>query len=271
MSIEDYLSETLQRLENFYAQMDKATGNLLFRNVGPYMQFRHETFTESLACYLKGIKTISTLNDCLVLLRHGYAQEVGALCRMADDFCNEIFFLLQPQGESGNFSNDQIRFLENFYKEEFDKPADPLRSTQKREPVAVKKIHATFGKLAAGELNSLDAQELLRTTHQAFSGYVHGAYPHIMEMCGGNPPHYHVSGMLDTPRIEEWRGQLTGYVQRLIIASVFVARKLGVADLEAPLRSLLEEFEKATGTEPVLKTSDLLAKYKKKHAPQLKR
>ncbi len=266
MSIEDYLAKTLQQLEQFYAEMDKATGDLLFRDVGPFKQFRHETLTESLACYLKGIKTISTLNACVVLLRHGYAQEVGALCRMADDFCNEIFFLLQPQGDDGSFSADQVRFLENFFQEEFDEPVDPLRSTQKRGTVPVRKIHATFGKLAAGELNPSDAQELLRTTHQAFSGYVHGAYPHIMEMCGGNPQRFHVSGMLGTPRIEEWRGQLIGYVQRLIIASVFVARKLGVTDLEAPLRALLEDFEKATGTEPVLKASELLAKYKKDHA-----
>lgn len=266
MTIEDYLAKTLQQLEHIYAQMDKATGNLLFRDVGPYKQFRYETQTESLVCYLKGIKTISTLNACVVLLRHGYAQEVGALCRMVDDFCNEIFFLLLPQGDSGSFSDDQIRFLENFFLEEFDKPGDPLRSTQKRETVPVRKIHATFGKLATGELNPSDAQELLRTTHQAFSGYVHGAYPHIMEMCGGNPPSFHVSGMLGTPRIDEWRGQLVGYVQRLIIASVFVARKVGVTNLEAPLRALLEEFEKATGTKPVLKASELLTNYKKKHA-----
>lgn len=118
----------------------------------------------------------------------------------------------------------------------------------------------------AGELNPSDAQELLRTTHQAFSGYVHGAYPHIMEMCGGNPPRFHVSGMLGTPRIDEWRGQLVGYVQRLIIVSVFIARKLGVTNLEAPLRALLEEFEKTTGTEPVLKASEMLVNYKKQHA-----
>jgi len=265
MSIEDYLAQALQQLEQIYAQMDKATGNLLFRDVGPYRQFRHETLTESLVCYLKGIKTISTLNACIVLLRQGYAQEVGALCRMADDFCNEIFFLLTPQGDGGSFSNDQIRFLENFFQEEFDKPADPLRSMQKRDPVPVKKIHATFGKLAAGELNPSDAQELLRTTHQAFSGYVHGAYPHIMEMCGGSPPYFHVSGMLGTPRIDEWQEQLVGYVHRLIIASIFVARKLGVTDIEEPMRLLLEEFEKATSTEPVLKASELLSDYKKKH------
>lgn len=263
MPIEDYLAQTLQQLEQIYAQMDKAAGRLLYQDVGLYRQFRHETLTESLACYLKGIKAISTLNACIVLLRHGYAQEVGALCRMVDDFCNEIFFLLLPQGSGGTFSDDQIRFLENFFQEEFDKPADPLRSTQNRETVPIKKIHATFGKLAAGELNPSDAQELLRTVQQAFSGYVHGAYPHIMEMYGGNPPHFHLSGMLGTPRIDEWRGQLVGYVQRLIIASVFVARKLGVTDREAPLRALLEEFEKATGTKPVLKASAMLAGYKK--------
>ena len=266
MNIEDYLAKTLKQLEQFYAQMDNVTGRLLFQDVGPHKQFRYGTHTESLACYLKGIKIISTLNACVVLLRQGYAQEVGALCRMVDDFCNEIFFLLQPQGDQGSFSTDQIKFLENFFQEEFDKPADPLRSEQKRGTVSTKKIHAIFGKLAAGELNPSDAQGLLRTIHQAFSGYVHGAYPHIMEMFGGNPPRFHVSGMPGTPRIEEWRWQLIGYVQRFIIVSVFVARKLGVTDLEVPLRALLDEFERTTGKKQVLKASELLAKYKKKHA-----
>lgn len=265
MPIEDYLQQTLKRLEAFYGAMDKATGTVMFRDVGPYRQSRHETLTESLVCYLKGIKTISTLNACVLLLRHGHTQEIGALCRMVDDFCNEIFFLLQPQGENG-FSDDQMCFIESFYQEEFDKPGDPLGSTQKRETVAVRKIHATFAKLAGCELNPSDAQQLLRTTHQAFSGYVHGAYPHIMEMFVGNPAYFHVSGMLGTPRIDEWRNQLIGYVQRLIIASVFVARKLGVTDMEPPLRAFLIEFEEATGTKPALPAAEILSDCKKKHA-----
>lgn len=265
MQIEDYLHQTLHRLEEFYVAMDKATGVVMFRDVGPYRQFRHQTLTESLVCYLKGIKTISTLNACVLLLRHGHTQEIGALCRMVDDFCNEILFLLQPQGEDG-FSDDQMCFIESFYQEEFDKPGDPLGSAQKRETVPVRKIHATFAKLASDELNPSDAQNLLRTTHQAFSGYVHGAYPHIMEMFGGNPPHFHVSGMLGTPRIDEWRNQLVGYVQRLIITSVFVSRKLGITDMEQPLRAFLIEFEETTGTEPVLPAAKMLAEYKKNHA-----
>ena len=114
MPIEDYLTQTCQRLEQIYAEMDRAAGPVLFRDVGPHRHFRHEVLTESLACYLKGIKAISTLNAAIVLLRQGYAQEVGALCRMVDDFCNEIFFLLMPQGSDG-FSDDQMRFLENFF------------------------------------------------------------------------------------------------------------------------------------------------------------
>ena len=265
MAIEDYLARSLQQLETLYAAMGTAAGPVLFRDVGAYRQFRYERPTESVACYLKGIKAISTLNACVLLLRAGHTQEVGALCRMIDDFCNEIFFVLIPQA-GDVFSEDQIRFLDNFFQEEFEQPNDPLRSPQKRDTVSMKKIFATFGRIAADEMNPSDAQEVLRTVHQAFSGYVHGAYPHIMEMYGGNPPRFHVTGMLGTPRIPEWQSQLIGYVQRLIIISVFVARKLGVPEFEPNIRSLLEEFESATGTKPMLNASDMLDQYKKKHA-----
>jgi hypothetical protein len=69
------------------------------------------------------------LAKTLQQLEQIYAQmDSVALRRMADDFCNEIFFLLLPQGDSSNSSDDQIRFLGNFFQEEFDKPGDPLRS-----------------------------------------------------------------------------------------------------------------------------------------------
>lgn len=262
MPIDDYLQHALHRLGFFYLEMGKATGNVVFQGVGQHRQFRHETLTDSLASYLKGVKTISTLNACLILLRHGHTQEIGALCRMVDDFCNEILFLLNPTDKNG-LSEDQMRFLETFFQEEFDQPNDPLASTQKRETVPVRKIHATFAKFAGAELNASDAQELVRTVQQAFSGYVHGAYPHIMEMFGGDPPTFHMSGMLGTPRIEEWRAQLTGYVYRTCMASVFVARKLALEDIENQLLEFLREFEATTLTAPTAPPSKLLAAYKK--------
>jgi hypothetical protein len=266
MPIDQYLDEVLRRLEAMYSEMGGATGDILFIDDRIYPRFRHETLTDSLVCYLKGVKAISTLKGCLILLQHGHTQEIGALCRMVDDFCNEIFFLLVPQGAE-DFSDDQRRFVENFFQEEFDKPDSPLASTQKRKTVPVKKIHATFSKVAKDELNPSDAQELLRTIHKAFSGYVHGAYPQIMEMFGGKPPHFHMSGMLGTPRIEEWRAQLVGYVYRLIMATVFVARKLQLAQMETPIRELLSEFEKNTGTAPKTTAAEALAAQKRKDPP----
>ena len=263
MPVEDYLEHALQQLAAMYLEMGKSTGNVLFRDIGPYRQFRYESQTESLACYLKGVKSISTLNACIVLLRQGYTQEIGALCRMVDDFCNEILFILKPQGEDGKFSEDQMRFLENFFQEELDQPNDPLASSQKRATVPVKRIHAAFAKLASTELNSSDAKEMLRTAQQAFSGYVHGAYPHIMEMFGGSPPRFHMFGMLGTPRIDEWREQLVTYVYRVSMASIFVARKLGLEDMEKKLRIYLKEFEEATGTAPRLPAAKMLSQYKR--------
>ena len=196
MDIDNYLENTLKDLENIFHKMSTKIEAPIFVDIGGIHQWRYEKVSESLVCFLKGVKIISTLNASMVLLKSGYAQEIGALCRMADDYFNEIMFLLIPQ-DGDKFSQHQIQFLNDFFQEEFDKPTDPFGSTQKRANVPTKKIHAAFGKVSKSELNSSDAQELLRTTHQALSGYVHGAYPCIMEMYGGVTPH--LSGMSGTP------------------------------------------------------------------------
>ena len=262
MEIDLYLNKTLSELELLYHQMHQQIEYPVFVDDNNYPRFRYQTISESLACFLKGIKIISTLKASLVLLREGYTQEIGALCRMIDDFCNEISFLLAPQ-DGDKFSKDQIRFLEDFFQEELDKPRQPLKSTQKRTNVPVRKIHATFGKIAGNELNPSDAQELLRTTHQAFSGYVHGAYPHIMEMYGGNPTCFHMSGMIETPRIPEWREQILGYVYRAVMISVFVAGKLGLSDMQVKIRALLEKFEQEMDCKPSKTANEMLRQIKK--------
>ena len=116
--------------------------------------------------------------------------------------------------------------------------------------------------MAKTELNPSDAQELLRTTHQTLSGYVHGAYPHIMEMFGGTQPH--LNGMLGTPRIDEWRGQLILYVYRALIVSPFVTRKLALNETHTKARELLEKFEADTGCKSAKTAAEMLKEMKKK-------
>lgn len=261
MDIDKYLEITLSELGVLYHEMAVSIESPVFEDVGGHRAWRYRTLSESLACFLKGVKILSSLNACMVLLRAGYAQEIGALCRIIDDCWNEIFFLLKPQ-DGDNFSKEQIQFLEDFFQEEFDKPKNPLGSSQKRTNVPIRKIHAVFGKMAKTEMNPSDAQELMRTTHQALSGYVHGAYPHIMEMFGGIKPN--LNGLLGTPRVDEWRAQLIGYVYRTIMASSFIALKLGLDEMDKKVRNLLGRYEKATNCKSAVTAAQLLSDMKKK-------
>lgn len=53
MPIEDFLDQTLSRLEQFYAELGPAAGTVRYCDIGPHRQFRHVALTDSLACYLK--------------------------------------------------------------------------------------------------------------------------------------------------------------------------------------------------------------------------
>ena len=61
------------------------------------------------------------------------------------------------------------------------------------------------------ELNPSDEKELRRTLSQTYSGYIHGASIHIMDMYGGNPPKYHLTGMLNTPRMASYISDAWNY------------------------------------------------------------
>lgn len=263
MPLAEYLSLTLKQLEAHYHQMGTALPSPIRAKIGSGIYFRHPQHSDSLLSYLKGVKLISTLNAALVLYRNGYAQEIGALCRMADDYCNEILFFVKPLGENGP-SKDQVRMFEDFFREEFENPDNPLASQQNRDNVPRRKINAAFGKLVSNELNPHDAQNTLSTIHKAFSGYVHGAYPHIMEMYGGNPPRFHMTGMLGTPRIVEWESQLVTYVYRAIMTAELVSQQLMLPEVEKSVRGLLVEYETTLNCKPTEKAETMMQREKKK-------
>lgn len=129
-----YLKDTLSKLESLYHEMQGRFEAPVLQDMGGAKRFRYRSLSESLACFLKGAKAISTLDAALVLLRAGHTQEIGALCRMVSDLHNEIHFLFAPQ-DGEEFSKAQLQFLEDFFQEEFDKPMNALGSTQKRASV----------------------------------------------------------------------------------------------------------------------------------------
>ncbi len=262
--VDIYLQSVLGRLEQQYHLMALAFGPPVVVMQDSAAGYRYPEQSDSLVCLLKGIKLLSTLNAALVLLRNGYANEVAALCRMADDFWNEILYMTWNL-DGDKLSKDQERFIADFFQEEFENIEDLLGSRQKRESVPRRKIFAAFGQRVSQQLNPSDAQSAAMATHQVLSGYIHGGYSQIMELYDGDgePPRFRMTGMLGTPREDEWWQQLIGYTYRSITASVRVASKLGLLEIQGQILTLLGEFETALGCSPESDAKALLRRMKK--------
>ena len=143
-------------------------------------------------------------------MEHGFFQEQGALQRMLDDLNEDIFFLAHGV-ISGNTTDLHQKYLAAFYEEEFDNPDSAIESTQKRPMVSRQKIRAYLGRVMGSrrgmgpQLDFSSLVEVLRSVQKAYSGYVHGASPQIMEMYLGSPPRWHLRGMVETHRADDHR------------------------------------------------------------------
>lgn len=241
----------LQTLQN----MEKTLGTLMKRLSPPQrvpildsFAFRYVEKTIHQAIIQKLARIISALYAARVLLEAGFLQEQAALQRMLDEFQEDVTFLSYAV-IFNDVTDLHKRYLDAFFEEEFDKPEDPVGSTQKRPMVPRDKVRAFIARIEGSGLDPSRGIALGRTISKAYSGYVHGASPQIMEMYGGDPPHFHVSGMRHTPRFLEHQDDLWNYFYRGICAFGFAVKAFGDESLFASIQRYRDQFAKASGKE----------------------
>lgn len=239
-------TEISQVLESAFRKLESRTGPAEFVESGPGRVFRFKEKSLEAAIVQKTARMISTLNASRVLLQAGYVQELGALFRMLDELNEDILFLCQAK-RSNELTDLHSRYLAAFYKEEFEKPNNAFMSEQKRETIPRKKIHAYLSRIPEQEMNASDFANLHRTLSQTYSGYVHAASPHIMEMYGGNPPMFHLRGMRGTPRIAEFSENAWDYFYRGLISVMYVVGAFGENELLQELFTFRDYVENASG------------------------
>lgn len=144
--------------------------------------FRHEQGDAELMAYLKCVRIVSLLNAGILLLNHGFAQELGIICRCINESADDVRFIASPLNETLEATRDQQRLIEDFFREEFEDASNPLGSQIKRDRVSREKVHAGIARVQQTGLNPSDAKTVLDFPHSTYSGYVHGAYPHLMEL-----------------------------------------------------------------------------------------
>jgi hypothetical protein len=215
-------------------------------SLGGQQAFRYTERTIHQAIVQKLARIVSGLHAARVLLAHGYVQELGDLQRMLDEFQEDIMFLCLAVIYN-DLTDLHARYLEAFYQEEFDKPSDPVGSTQKRPMIPREKIRAYIANSEPAALDPSRGVQLSKTISKTYSGFVHGASPHIMDMYGGSPAKFHVKGMLGTPRMEEHEEDIWNYFYRGIIAFAFSAKAFGAEELFNSIREYRDHFEAAPG------------------------
>lgn len=214
-------------------------------DVSGQKQHRYAKNTVYHIAFLKGVRVVSGLNACLFLLQGGFIQESMVIIRTIDDFLHEMVFILE-KAETGQLDDHQNKFKEDFFREEFKNPNNPLLNETRRETVPKKKIWASAARQMGSYLNPSDLQKMFQVNNDALSGYIHGAYPHIMEMYGGRPPKFHVTGMKAAPRVRMCISQIELYTHRAIMVFEGFAKTLGSQELLEYLHETREYFEKQT-------------------------
>ena len=199
-------------------------------------------------------RNVSGLNAVAVLLSHGYVQECGVLFRTLDEIQEDIFFLATAE-TNGARTERHDKYLSAFYAEAVFARAEGTLDIPKPNLVPRKKIRAhTLSVLGEG-VNTSQALSASESVGTAYSGYVHAASENIMDMYGGSPAHFHVNGMLRTPRIESYSRDAENYVYRGLMATIAVAKAFGDSSLVDVLYEFLTRYEVANGHNPPSKPS----------------
>jgi len=215
----------------------------------PYLDhfvFRYTEKTIQQAIIQKLARIITGLKSAQLLLESGFFQEQAAIQRMVDEFEQDVDFL-----SFGLLDNDittlHKEYLDTFYEEEFDVPEDPVASKQKRAMVPRKKIIAYIARANPVNDNPSRDIDVRKTLHKAYSGYIHGASFHIMTMYGGDPPRFHVSGMLGTPHEKHYRADLWNYFYRGLLSFGIAAHAFGEPQIANDLTILSDSMALKAG------------------------
>ncbi|MCH8010931.1 MAG: hypothetical protein IIA61_03125 [Candidatus Marinimicrobia bacterium] len=210
--------------------------------------FRYKEKTLEQALIQKLARVVTGLHSARILLNCGFLQEQVAINRILEELQQDISFLAYARLRDGT-TELQLRYLDAFYEEEFDIPENPVASTQKRPLIPRKKIIAYIARKETdmGISNPSYATELTRTLSKAYSGFVHGASPQIMNMYGGFPPQFQISGMLGTNHEQEHRSDLWNYFYRGLLSFNEVALVFEELKVAESISSYTISFEKAAG------------------------
>lgn len=204
--------------------------------------FRHREGDERIFVVLRCVRITSAVYSCLILLRHGFIQETGVLIRTIIEFTHDIDFVVDGLVHKEHVLGVKER-MKTFFEDDYHTENEWMKETSKALTTPRKKIYAASARLFGGS-NLFRDRQISKTLEDAYSGYVHGNYPHIMELYDGDHKQFQTTGIIS--RVPEWLELLAHSVHPVLNVFAAVAIAFGMPSLEKALiehRKVLEESE----------------------------
>lgn len=240
-------------LENAFSRMEQqvpAPQRVKWGDDGFVFRYVEQTIEQAIV--LKLARIVTGLYSAILLHRNGFFQEQGVLQRVLDELCEDANFLLYAVIRN-EVTDLHKRYLAAFFEEEFDAARPTIDAPQKRPMIKRQNIRSYLTDVDAQGLSSMGQKanpaeigKPSRTLSKAYSGFVHAAAPHVMDMYGGRPPKFYTRGMLGTPRELECAADLWNYFFRAILAFTLAARAFGDRECDEFLVGMRKEFEAAS-------------------------
>ena len=251
-SMDQLYEKALDMMAQAFDVLSKKVGNPELQPMGDGYVYRYKEKSIYQAIVQKLVRVVTGLRAISFLNKAGLLQEQAALQRTLDEFEEDIAFLCFGIIFS-DITDLHNKYLTAFYEEEFDDPESAIASTQKRPMIPRKKIRAFNSKDRGAGYDQSSTIEVTRTISKAYSGYVHGASPQLMELYYGVPPRFHLSGGTDSPFYEDHLEDLLNYYYRGILSFAFAAKAFGEENLFKRIRDFSVKFAEASGRESHLR------------------
>lgn len=239
--------EVITVLSNAFKRLEEQVQPPRLVPHGSAYVFRFLEQTLEQALLLKLARVVTGLKAVDALLAKGLLQEMAAMCRILDELCEDITFLTTA------LTNDAVtdlhaRYLRGFWAEEFTNPADTLARHQKPDAPRRSKVVAYTHRVLNRDDDTSRISDVQQAISSTYSGYIHAAAPQVMDMYGGDPPHFHIEGMLHTPLMADHVHDGWNYHFRSLIAAICVARAFGDAALSRVLGEYHDKFIARSGS-----------------------
>lgn len=213
---------------------------------GKVMQ-RYSEKTVEQAMVQKLARTISGLRASCILLNDGFLQEQAALCRMVNDFEDDITFLSIAALQS---PRPQIlnRYLDDFYSEET--AAEDFAEGKRvkgRTTVSRKDIANFIAREQQDPTDEFQSSNAALAVGYMMSGYIHAPSQHIMEMYDPQRKRFITDSWPAHPFLRAHLDDIWSYFYRGIVTFGFASHAIGRPDIFEQCMTQLAYFGQVSG------------------------